>query len=292
MPDDKLSRLENLLKVANEGYATTKEVAAVAVQIISSVRDAVTELFGKIGDVQKAVDSGDKALNSRVDDVEVSIVRERKEIDAAIREISLTPGEPGKDADPEVVAAMVLRDIELPEPEELEPITPAQIRYMLETLVGRERLDASAIKGIDELVKSLLPEDGGKPTWVGGRTGLQTTVNGKKIGLVQYIDYEAGTNITIVPVFKNGVLTLTVNSTGAAPATWHNSEQITLQGDGKTFALANAPTAVIFLYVDRQPQIYVLDYTGNINGTNKTFVFTTLGTPDPSLASQIYATYL
>lgn len=289
MPDDKLSRLESLLKIANEGYATTKEVAAVAIQIISSVRDVIGEMFSRVDEVQKAVDTGDKALNSRVDDVEVSIVRERKEIDAAIRDISLTPGEPGKDADPDLVKRMVLSEIEIPD--ELEPITPKEVRDMLESLIGKERLDAKAIKGIEELVQSLASKDGDRPVWVGGRAGIQTTVNGKKIGLVQYIDYEAGTNVTIVPVFKNGVLTLTVNSTGGGSAgTWYLGEQVTLGGDSESFTLAHAPTAIVELLLDRQPQIYGVDFTGTINGTNKNFAFTS--PVDSSLLTLVYANYL
>lgn len=76
-------------------------------------------------------------------------------------------------------------------------------------------------------------------------------------------------------------------ATGAV--SWTLGEQITLAGDNKTFTLANAPTSILNLTVDRQPQIKGLDYTGTINGVNKTFVFTL--SVDASLQTLIYADY-
>lgn len=277
------------LKVESKGLTTTAEVAAVIADVIKKTGSAFMEVARQIVAVQKAVDDGDKALNARVDGVEIAITRERKEIDAAIRSISLTPGDPGKDADPEDVKRRVLAEIVLPEPDQLAQLTDIEIRDMLEALPQGHRFRAQFIEGLKDVIEALIPKDGGK-TWVGGRAGLQTTVNGKKVGLVQYIDYEAGTDITIVPVFKNGVLTLTVNSTGGSAASWHNGEQITLGGDNASFTLANAPTATLEVLLDRQPQILGLDITGTINGTNKNFAFTSA--VDPSLASLIYANYL
>jgi len=58
----------------------------------------------------------------------------------------------GKDSDPQEVANLVLAQIKLPE---YELVTPEKTRDNLESLVGDERLDVSAVKGIEEVIKGL-----------------------------------------------------------------------------------------------------------------------------------------
>lgn len=58
----------------------------------------------------------------------------------------------GKDSDPQEVANLVLAQIKLPE---YELVTPEKTRDNLESLVGDERLDVSAIKGLEEFFKNL-----------------------------------------------------------------------------------------------------------------------------------------
>lgn len=79
-----------------------------------------------------------------------------------------------------------------------------------------------------------------------------------------------------------------VNLSGGA-AIW-KYEPITLDGDNKTFHLAQAPASMVFYYSGHQPQLYGLDFTGTINGSNKDFV---LGSAqDSSLLSDQYAIYI
>ena len=105
-----------------------------------------------------------------------------------------------------------------------------------------------------------------------------------------------GTANTRLPVGTNGQVLSSdsTQSTGlkwvaSAIGTWHVGEQITLAGNKMTFTLTFAPSSVINLTVSRQPQINGLDYTGTINGVNKTFVFTS--PVDSSLLTSIYADY-
>lgn len=97
----------------------------------------------------------------------------------------------------------------------------------------------------------------------------------------------AGSNVTITKDANGNKI---ISSTGGSGGTWTRGEKITLQGDNRTFTLTNAPSSVINLTVDRQLQLPVVDYTGTINGTNKTFVFVTAIT-DSSLQALIYADY-
>lgn len=77
---------------------------------------------------------------------------------------------------------------------------------------------------------------------------------------------------------------------GSSTSTWKQSEVVTLLGDRRTFTLGSAPTAVIYLLGGHQPQIYGIDFTGTINGVNKTFVY--VSQVDPSIIADQYATYL
>jgi hypothetical protein len=66
---------------------------------------------------------------------------------------SITQPENGMDADEEKVMEMVLAKI--PPAKELQPETPEIIRDKLESLTGEERLDKSAIKGLEERILEL-----------------------------------------------------------------------------------------------------------------------------------------
>lgn len=80
------------------------------------------------------------------------------------------------------------------------------------------------------------------------------------------------------------------NTAAGGSGVWTQSEKLTLAGDGKTFVLANAPTSVIYLLGGHQPQVYSIDFTGAINGVNKTFAYVTA--QDASVLNDQYATYL
>src|SRR5665213_2134392 len=100
------------------------------------------------------------------------------------------------------------------------------------------------------------------------------------------------TNLLVTPggeaVVK--VTGTTFGNASSGGGTWYQSEAVTLGGDSKTFTLAHAPTSVIYLLGGHQPQIYGVDFTGTINGSNATFVYATA--VDPSIATDQYATYL
>ncbi len=100
------------------------------------------------------------------------------------------------------------------------------------------------------------------------------------------------TNLVVSPagqaVKKTSTTDFSNASTGAAP-TWYQSEVLILQADRRTFVLQNAPTATVFLLGGHQPQVYGIDFTGTINGVNKTFIYA--AQQDASILTDQYATY-
>lgn len=290
MDKDFIKRMEGIARAAGEGLTTKAEVA----QVLKMLVDTFSELFSGVGkqvdDIDAAYKAADKKLDERIDGVETVHENDIAAVRAEIKTIALTPGDPGKDSDPEDVKRRVLAEIEVPAPIPGSPDTAGQVRDKLETLKGDERLDAKAISGLEDVIRQLLPKRDNGVRVIGGRAGIQMYIDGAKVGLVQYLNLLAGSGITFDYLNKNGVLTLTVNSTGGTPAQWYLGEQITLDVDAMTFHLLHAPTAKLEVLLDRQPQIMGLDITGTIDGANKDFAFTS--PVDSSLLADIYANYL
>lgn len=252
MNDDKLTRLEAIFKVANDGVASMKEVSEIAAAIIQAVKQMLTDFSQEIGGIRDTAKKGDDALHTRVDDTELLITKSQQEIERRIREIELTPGDPGKDADLEILKAMVLESIVLPEAEKSEVIperTIEDIRDGLEELQGDDRLDVSAIKGIRKLISSLL------------ETVRSTSYTGL-LGVTQLI---AGTNVTIdnsnphYPVINalgGGSFSVLV-PTG------------TVNGTNRTFVFGTAPQVVI---LDNGNIMNKVSSDGTINWTGTTTI--------------------
>jgi len=82
-----------------------------------------------------------------------------------------------KNADESKIVQDVLNQIKLPEPKDVILDDAVAIRNKLETLKGEERLDKSAIKGLEELLKELeikIQNMGGKTSFVGGMSSRGT----------------------------------------------------------------------------------------------------------------------
>ncbi len=102
------------------------------------------------------------------------------------------------------------------------------------------------------------------------------------------------TNLAVTPggsaLTKSSISPNTFANTATGGGTWFINELVTIGGDSKTFTLAHAPASTIFLTGGHQPQIYGVDFTGTINGVNKTFAYASA--VDASILTDQYATYL
>lgn len=107
------------------------------------------------------------------------------------------------------------------------------------------------------------------------------------VSLTNLVVTPGGDAITKTSVSPNTFANTSVSGSGG---TWYTNEPITLAGDNKTFTLLHAPTSTIFVLGGHQPQVYGVDFTGTINGSNATFAYASA--VDPSIISDQYATYL
>lgn len=184
----------------------------------------------------------------------------------------------GEDADEELIVEKVIARLEEMDSEEddtEEEETPEEeaigIRDSLELLQGDERLDISAIKGFEQTIEDIKNAKSVRIVG-GGKTGLNTYVDGVKKGLIQYVDFVAGSNMTISPQLVNGLLTLTFASTGGSGFTTLNATE-TPDSSITTFTFAGATAQPSFLIVDNvwmraTTALGTVNWTWN-NGTKK-----------------------
>lgn len=98
--------------------------------------------------------------------------------------------------------------------EENLPQFGAQYRDGLELLQGDDRLDVSAIKGLEELFAKA-KKDGKPVTISGGRTGIFVYIGGVKKGIIKSLNFAAGAGISIAYSKVNGLDTITFDTSGS-----------------------------------------------------------------------------
>lgn len=151
----------------------------------------------------------------------------------------------GEDADEEKIVAEVLSQIKLPEQKENIVDGPDEIRNKLELLQGDERLDKTAIKGIEDIerdIKEIQIRPAGR---VGGAKGIGLYIGGtKKLLSAQTMNIVAGTGITISYAYANGRNDVTITATGTASLT-PIAVTGTIDDSNTAFTAASAPNLVI-----------------------------------------------
>lgn len=184
MMDKNLEKLEQLLKVIEEGVTKEEFVKAFESLVsyvlkiekrnnseIESLKDDYKKVIGMI---RGNVDATISELKGKVDTVFVGerLNEMQKSINEKLSSVDerMSTVRNGKDADEERVKFEVLRNIRIPK--DGSPDTPSDIRNKLETLEGDNRLDKSAIRGIEDIEKVLdaMKDGSGKTFVVGGKS--------------------------------------------------------------------------------------------------------------------------
>jgi hypothetical protein len=137
------------------------------------------------------------------------------------------------------------------------PDTPAQVRDKLESLEDEERLDVSAIKGLDnyEELKTAIAEGKSVSVVTSPSRGIFLYIDGVKKGIISNMNLVAGTGMSIAYSKVNGQDTLTFNSSGGPGG------GITVETPPET------PDAVTTVFtVSDEPQWVVADGTTYFDG--------------------------
>ena len=163
-PEKKIAKLERLLTLVDESLTREEftkafeEILNVVVKTQTKNKEEIEEMWKVYENMcvsMKEKSATDlEALKKKVTDYCTKemggMMKEHEEAMSAIED-KLTTVRDGKDADEEQIVKDVLAQIPPPLPE----VTPEQVRDKLETLKDDERLDKSAIKGLQEEIKEL-----------------------------------------------------------------------------------------------------------------------------------------
>ena len=233
--DKKAKNLERLLSAFDDTeYTTPDDVAEALNAVVDASSQANKHILGKVeAHVQ---DSNGHHLNiySHIEEVGHRIDQTADTLNKKIESIELTPGQPGKDAEPvdeESVVSKLLDRIKLPEQQaelQITRDTAEDIRNKLELLEGDERLDASAIKGLQDVLKGY--NSGNETHILAANRSLYQLLDVNAAGITngQYLAYQSATK-TFVPASPGAAsaitgligpgtnVTFTGNGTSASP---------------------------------------------------------------------------
>lgn len=209
--------LRKIFTTAGEDFATTDEVAkalATLVVGLKGVREAAQneletekgKLSARLSALVNDIDSTERRLKELIMSKRKDASDEMKDIAREIRaELQSLENMIPDETDLAPLWEKV-RDIESKIPERMDMLTAAQMRDALETLKGDDRLDASAVRGLEDFVKAHAPVrgffgGGGRPVTILDRG----TILSKNIRRINFLGTEANVNaggdeVTIEPI--------------------------------------------------------------------------------------------
>ena len=252
--NDKLKKLEELLKLANDGLTREEFVVAFQevikfVEKLSKTNSAEFESLHKAFDILSAKVKEDAGLDladvrKECQKMMDSMMKENTSTMNFLRDKvrSLKSGKDGEDGVSPSISDIVPAVLaQIPEdPEE----TPQETRDKLESLQGDERLDKTAVKGIEQIEEKISQIEL-RPANVGGAKGIGLYIGGsKKLLTAQQINLIAGTGITISYASASGRNDITITATGTASLT-PIAVTGTIDDSNVSFTAASAPNLVI-----------------------------------------------
>lgn len=181
------------------------------------------------------------AKKTVADAIKKMIVEQDRRLGAM--EVKVSQLENGKDADEE---AMLIRLTALiPKIEDIEsklPMLGEKIRDSLELLQGKNRLRISAIDGLEEALTEA-KKSGKSVGFVGGARGISVYVGGVKKGMINTLNFVAGSGIAISYSKVNGLdrITFTVSGSGVTVETPPEAAN----GSTTVFTVSAAPKWIV-----------------------------------------------
>ncbi len=281
-------KLEAFLKLFKKDVVTTKDIEAfllIVLKVIKDSKDEIGEISKRtienineaVGEMKisqnyflsKADEELKKTLSNKEEEVKTAFSDELKPIRLLITEVE-TALENLKNIEIPVVEKVIERVETIKE----QPIITSEIKEVavtdraeiirdkLETLQGNERLDASAIKGLEDAKV----DKKGNIQVIGGQSGIRLSVEGIKKGLVKNLNIKAGSNTTVTHSIVNGLDTITISSTGGGssveiPAGTPNSILT-------TFIVANTPKYIVVDGVTKFETVHYTYLAGTITITD------------------------
>ncbi len=183
-------------------YATIKDVSSLFKSLMPYVKSLKPDMRAEVKQLVKKIEDELIASIKKTGAVSESALQLANKVQ---KELSMMGGTVGG-----MVDAQMLQDAfdalrgEMPV---LKLETPQEVRDKLESLTGDERLDKSAIKGLEEAINT-----GGTRAVSGPGRGIQLYVDGSKKGLIQYLNLIPGVGVSFTFSTASGRNDLTINA--------------------------------------------------------------------------------
>ena len=261
MDEIKLKKLEAIMAAMDIDTPSTQEVADLVATIISFVREAKEHLESQAIENKKELNN----LVNRLTEQEVQKIGEaldnlEKKAEKVIKSINektqidldlitknlylelkkLEDSIPQKADFTEIYGK--IKEVE----SKIVPfiLKAEEVRDSLETLKENERLDISAIKGVEKLEEKIKSIEL-RPSGIGGGArGFQLYVDGTKRGQVSMANFIAGTNVTLTYAAAFGRNDITISATGGGSLSVLTVTG-TVDDTNTAFSVATEPTLVI-----------------------------------------------
>ena len=227
-----LQKLKDLLKVANEGLSRADFTASfkLAMEFLAKSELKLAEkINARLAQIRNGAD-GHTPTKSELQTIIRPLIPKPLKGDKGDPGTTYTifgkseQGLPGKDGSPD---------------------TPVEVRDKLETLEGDERLDKSAIKGIDQIEANIKKIEIRPTGNIVGARGIGLYVDGsKKLLTAQTLNLIAGAGITLSYAYANGRNDVTITSTGSASPT-PIVVTGTVDDSNLSFTAASTPNVVV-----------------------------------------------
>lgn len=224
LENKKIERLLTLFQVANQDFATYSEVSDLVKVLIDTIKTNRLELESTISrsEINKAI----RALNqSEARLSKLFSENEKKNLKTTTAQIQEEMRKIVKMIPPSFDPSFLQEQIDALNAEELPKVEATEVRDLLETLENEERLDASAIKNLPKFVEKIqnsLPV-GARALWA------LSDVDVSGITAGQHLEWDGVKWIPVTPAGSSGT------------PVW--GEDLTSQGPGTTYTLANTPVS-------------------------------------------------
>lgn len=221
MEQEKKQSLVDILTKRNEQYMTKEEFLQAFEELVNAVQTIRQENGNAVSNLeqtyeslkQKVQDDYSVSASDLKDMVSQETMRMMQQLEEKISHIDqrLLEVKDGEDSDPEQVMQEVLKRI--PEQKDVILDNGVQIRDKLEALQDDDRLDKTAIKGLEEF-DAVVEQTKKGARIIHGPLGMQLYIDGVKKGWIKTLDFVSGTGIAIAYSKVNGLDTLTFNASG------------------------------------------------------------------------------
>ena len=265
MPSDQqIEKMNKMLELMQHDTLTPKEVEGLLTMMLEVIVKAKKGFDETSASNMKAMNEAVQTMQNDHADMMQNMSQKAKDTlmkcDKMCRDMmAMKPkdGNPGKDGlspDIQTIAWETSKIVEekltplIPKIEDIENDIPKlgePIRDSLEILRGENRLDISAIKGLDdwELIKKLVKNRVDLPSGPGGARGFDLTVDGTHYGAVQYLNLIPGSGVALSYNTVGGRVDVTISASGAALAILPVTG--TINDTNLTFTVASQPLLVI-----------------------------------------------